>query len=494
MEHEQETMTADEKFKADLICLKELFAAGENPVVKVICDVILYSGELINVPGVFSRIIRIRPKIQKEISPVNLAEMIKMTGNLRLIRLENIPKLCPVCGCYHPVDDPSICQPCVTKHTRACEFCGELVSFSDDPSIEMAFSRGKFIRTARGESIACPSCYARNKVVCSSCGSEFHRGISRSGYNSVQESLDGAPYRDYCPACVNAGVLKHCPECGYNFPASQFHGDHCLACHIRSLTHKKRARVAGHGSKPAPVFISTSPLFTPLGVEIEVDDGNESDQLMEFFGTLTDILHLEHDGSLTQGIEIITNPCDLNFHEKHINYQEMFQRLEAEGYTGHDNKTAGIHVHIGKTAFGLSPATQKRSLARLVYLFEKFRPQLKQFSRRKEYGWTKFLETDLTGMNISELFEIHRRRNRDDRYMAVNLQNTNTTEIRLFKSTLNLKTFYAILELCDYLVKFINSHKKDEFYYSMGWSDFTAGIKYRDHPYLSTYISEKLRG
>ena len=75
------------------------------------------------------------------------------------------------------------------------------------------------------------------------------------------------------------------------------------------------------------------------------------------------------------------------------------------------------------------------------------------------------------------------------RYMAVNLENTFTVELRIFRGTLRYKTFVATLQFTD---KLCNDaiNLSDEEFQTMTWSDFVKSIK--DMPELTEYL--KIRG
>ena len=61
------------------------------------------------------------------------------------------------------------------------------------------------------------------------------------------------------------------------------------------------------------------------------------------------------------------------------------------------------------------------------------------------------------------------------RYVAVNLENCNTIEFRIFRGTLNYKTFIATLQLIDEIC-FHAIHLSDKEMESMSWSSFVSMI------------------
>ena len=76
------------------------------------------------------------------------------------------------------------------------------------------------------------------------------------------------------------------------------------------------------------------------------------------------------------------------------------------------------------------------------------------------------------------------------RYVAVNLSNSSTVEIRIFRGTLNINTFYATLQLVDEICKCaINMNDYD--FERMSWSDFVSRINKEEKPELINYLKLK---
>ena len=128
-------------------------------------------------------------------------------------------------------------------------------------------------------------------------------------------------------------------------------------------------------------------------------------------------------------------------------YAWMFNVLKEQGLKSHDTNTCGFHVHLDRKYFGKSEDT---AIAKLLYIFEKFRPELMKFSRRTESeaeSWAQ--KRKCNGINKSWIKKTVKDSkhycDHSERYYAVNLINADTVEIRLWKGTLNIETFEATL-------------------------------------------------
>ena len=129
-------------------------------------------------------------------------------------------------------------------------------------------------------------------------------------------------------------------------------------------------------------------------------------------------------------------------------YKNMFEILKEEGLRSHDTNSSGLHIHVDRTYFGKSEDT---AISKLLYIFERFRSELMVFSRRTESqanDWARSRKHSNTksGWIKKAIKDSKSYYDHSERYYAVNLTNSETIEIRLFRGTLNLETFEATLK------------------------------------------------
>jgi hypothetical protein len=95
--------------------------------------------------------------------------------------------------------------------------------------------------------------------------------------------------------------------------------------------------------------------------------------------------------------------------------------------------------------------TQDEVIDNILIIMETFKDELTSFSRRDSHRlrqWAKFLTDDGEVVKKSKIDS----KKKYSRYQALNLTNDNTIEFRIFKSTTDLKTFVATVELVDNIV------------------------------------------
>lgn len=150
------------------------------------------------------------------------------------------------------------------------------------------------------------------------------------------------------------------------------------------------------------------------------------------------------------GIEIASHPATLAWYEERKGqFDSCFDMLKEGGWLSHDAGTCGLHVHISLHAL---EEANPWAVNNMLYLVDRFWDKLVKFSRRTEYQLNRWARRYSIARGTYE--EIKNMAKREcDRYMAVNLQNEHTVEIRMFRGTLNTESFFATLQLIDTMVK-----------------------------------------
>lgn len=237
------------------------------------------------------------------------------------------------------------------------------------------------------------------------------------------------------------------------------------------------------------------------GVELEVEhatapwDTPESDVVLKLNTMLGCNTICSHDGSINDGFEIVSQPFTLKYMREHEEIiKNALRYLIGEGYRGDQVSTCGLHVHISRCAFGITSDEQSENIDKLILFFETYKSQLINFSRRRGNSlshWAKFLsdyyhvdtnkETTKSKKMKSLAYIKRLKGDVDSKYIAVNLNHHNTVEIRIFKSTLNYKTFFATLELVHTLVRHIIRSESVE---DLTWESI---IDDPDNKYLKEY-------
>lgn len=345
--------------------------------------------------------------------------------------------ICAICNELHPTSErtevggTALCDNCLSDYTIFCDHCGERILHSDN-----AGSR---------QTILCQNCYDAHYYRCAECG--------RVIYEDDRYFLSGCDDTVYCEDCYENSTGS-----------------------IRSYDYK-----------PYPIFYGDGPRF--MGVELEIDNGGEynsnANEILRIANEHNVYAYCKHDGSLDEGFEIVTHPMSLQFHEQEMPWNEIMQKAVRMGYTSHQAKTCGLHVHISRRAFGDTYEAQEEAIARVLYFFEKHWEELLKFSRRTKYQLDRWATRYGYKEQPHEILK--QAKENYGRYTCVNLNNDSTIEFRMFRGTLRTNTLIATLQLlnriCDVAISLSDCELK-----GLSWSDFVSGCR---QPELIQYLKER---
>lgn len=176
---------------------------------------------------------------------------------------------------------------------------------------------------------------------------------------------------------------------------------------------------------------------------IQIMNGSDSDE--------ENLIYSTHDSTVQ--IEFDTMPCSLEFHKNKMNYREMFEYLDKEGYKGHDCETAGLHIHANRSYLGKSRISQELVISKILYILEKFNDEICVIARR-DNDYSEFAGEKQNEDSIVELYGKYKDKGKR---AALNLQHKDTIEFRMFKSTLKYETFILTLEFVKDIIDYAKS-------------------------------------
>lgn len=252
-----------------------------------------------------------------------------------------------------------------------------------------------------------------------------------------------------CDWCYDASWYT-CDNCGCLIHADDVHTidgyDYCEAC----AEEMESATIHDYSYKPDPDFYQKHEDFahgTPLymGVELEVDKGENPEKLAEELQVNVPEIYCKHDGSLDDGVEIVSHPCTLAYHMNELDW-EWIRFWESH----------------------------------MIPFSRRTEEQLNHWASKNEIT----LEDD---DNDATLANKARDLRNEGRYYAVNLRNDNTIEFRLFRGTLKASTFNATLQFVDNLCRFAKKLNINDINKTT-WEDIFRDV---DYPDLIDYLTKR---
>lgn len=312
----------------------------------------------------------------------------------------------------------------------------------------------------------CSECYDHETVVCDSCGERIPREESESDGSTT---LCRACFEDYYIVCRDCGAFVSNDDSIYDDDSD---GYYCDECYNRI----RKRPIKAYSYKPDPIFYGSDVLF--MGVELEIDHGGEyndnAQRLLDVANSDQEVLYIKHDGSLGNGMELVTHPMSLEYHRSEMPWQDIFDKALEMDYRSHQTNTCGLHIHVNRSAFGKRYEEHEAVIGRIVHFVELHWNELLRFSRRTEANINRWASRYGITPTVKETYDKAKNSN-IGRYVAVNLENYDTVEFRMFRGTLRYSTFIATLQLVYEICRFaiMLSDKELE---SMSWSEFVSKI------------------
>lgn len=285
-----------------------------------------------------------------------------------------------------------------------------------------------------------------------------------------------------CPRCGEQEDDCGCYHCSYCCePCDSLcrHCDNCASC----CTCESNS-IADYGTRverhlpwiPAKGSVPLSYLY--LGVELETEKKYNRDEATgDIAANLSNVQQYrnwamcKHDGSLDDGFEVVTAPSSLAEHAKRWPYILRELRKDTASWR---RESTGLHVHLSRRFFtGLD-------LAKFIYFInaEENRKEIVMLAGRTSPTYSRLKKKNLGTGLFSD----------DRRYEAVNLQPSNTIEVRMFKGTLSTLHVLADIEFCHALAHYVKTCSLQD----LSWSKFWVYVESHkgDYKHLISYMMQ----
>ena len=325
--------------------------------------------------------------------------------------------------------------------------------------------------------IVCSDCVERYCCTCDRCGATI---FDSDAYGDEYTNLCRYCYDNYYTRCENCDALVHVDD-AYHYNNS----DYCSECY-HDIANENSA-IKEYGYKPEPVFYGDNSRY--FGVELEIDGaGKDSDnarEILDIGNEDGEHIYIKSDGSLDDGMEIVSHPMTLDYHKNYC-WAEIMKKAVSIGYRSHQTSTCGLHIHVNRICFGKSREEQDEVISRVLYFVEHHWNELLKFSRRSEYTINRWAARYGYENSPKAIMDKAKKGN-FGRYAAVNLCNYCTIEFRLFRGTLKINTFIATLQLVNEICNAAIS-MSDEGLQKLSWSEFVSNIRDAE---LIQYLKER---
>lgn len=300
-------------------------------------------------------------------------------------------------------------------------------------------------------------------IECNYCGNNF----TRVNMSRFDDDL-------YCESCYDDQV-SWCEGCDQSYWGEDGHD--CPEYDSSEYIHN-------YSYHPVPQFHGEGKYYLGFELELEVR-GNESliscaSVAHDNFGSRA---YLKEDGSLEHGFEIVTHPHTLEGY-KDFNWQGL-RMLKTLGCRSWNTETCGLHVHVSRTAFGeqfdrenfpdkyawhsartISRESHELRFMKLIYDNER---QVQRIAGRS----SNYASFDDKGKLVHK---VKYGNQSNGRYSAVNTENSDTLEVRVFRGSLRVERVKSALEFVHACVEYTRDLKISGNSKALSWLKFAGYV------------------
>lgn len=262
-------------------------------------------------------------------------------------------------------------------------------------------------------------------------------------------------HRYVCSSCYN--YYRECQNCGEMFRP----GEHDNFCCEECLEEYQRAHRSSEDVIHRYSYTPDEWIYRAagsdmgaiegryFGIELEVKQSSSEENVAWFEKDEEEILYFQkYDSSISSGTEVVFHPQTRDYFDA-VGYNwitELYNNFSYLACGTNSRIGSGMHVHIDRRAFNGDEAIRK--FCKLINV--KYEKSLTEFSERTAdelEEWAMFHPEYPTCGEV-------------DRYTAVNLRNSDTVEVRIFRTPAKPQKVAEVIHLLDTLVDVANGSKK----------------------------------
>jgi hypothetical protein len=325
--------------------------------------------------------------------------------------------------------------------------------------------------------------FARNGFdLCNYCASSADSCDRCSGPMTEDYSWTVGDY-DWCESCYD----NYATRCEYCDEVIEY-GDEC------DCDESGGDLIQSYSTKFSPLFLhdynvetddvvlvrnyTRDPQFAnkiAMGLEFEMENMCGSQRTGEIARIFADAyndnhLMLKHDGSISNGFELVTQPHTLDAFMQAFDW-DLIREAQRAGMRGWEvgNREIGIHIHINRKAFYTKPDHTRYNasphlMAFMTFIYSNVKAITRIAGRNVHYG-------HMSQRYLQEAYNCCKHGyNQYSRTQAINLMNDATVELRMFRSTMRVERVQAYLQFAEAAVRYTQTNRiekmRDRFHFA----------------------------
>ena len=338
---------------------------------------------------------------------------------------------------------------------------------------------------------------------CAVCTEEFWNNHSDTDYFECENCNSYTQYDNslwysgerYCEPCIDSNVYT-CEDCNEQYWDGS--GHYC------ENDDNDESLIHNYSYRPSAFFFGDGKYHFGFELEVEARGNGRYDGATIVQNALGGHAYLKEDGSLSDGFEIVTHPHTLDKYHTDFDWG-VLDKLKTQGYRSWNTRTCGLHVHVSRTAFGTGdpwaygvPSSQRSQMIlkrqshelRFMKLIYDNQRQVERIAGRSNNHYATFQDK---GNLVRKIKYGHQE---NGRYSAINTENDDTIEVRVFKGSLRKERVLSAIEFVHASVEYTRDIKVTTKNHALSWLKFTGYVANNAelYPNLVTIMSESFAG
>lgn len=247
--------------------------------------------------------------------------------------------------------------------------------------------------------------------------------------------------QSFCKKCLTHTRARKCSKCGSYYYNS---------CPCRRKKRTQTLDVLEYNAKEIyKPFKASENDNILIGIELELEfpeNDSSSPRDMSWSRYVNDAMkeikkqewiYFKRDGSITNGLEIVTQPLGWEWIRNNQDSLSIFEKLIGDGFRSKNTNTCGLHVHISKDLF------KTLHLGKFVLFHYNNLPFIQLIAER---GWGSISRWARFDSSLSTIIGEIERKHGQERHSLVNLSNPETVECRYYRGSLDLASIMKAIE------------------------------------------------
>ena len=336
------------------------------------------------------------------------------------------------------------------------------------------------VTTDMGKTIS-QSAYEDSYFTCTHCENVFHNDEQRTFYENEHDL--------YCNDCVSEHGF-YCDNCDdhhhENYTCDERGHDNLDAFDTKVDLHFLGKIETFMGVDNIPFLRKTNNVLF-YGYEVELHARDDRAEVVEIFRNLfnkdNELILCKRDGSLDEdyGFELVSTNCTFDYHKNYF-WNEFFKLNPNTMVKAYHGKSCGIHIHFSREAF---TDNQLRRL-NCFYNNPQNRCLIEELAGREANGYCHFNSYIEFNSSIKTYGS-------DNKYRVINFNNTDTVEVRIFRSNIKKISFFRYLEFVHTVNLWIRSNQKnnsDNLHHN-DYFDWLLKNVHKDYVNLLIFLDDK---